>query len=160
MGYQIDQSGKIERTNKTTVVALANDNLKSIKITAVEKQRLLAALKEIEYPKTNYVYRVFATLIFILTRNEKLETLEIDKEYPGHESVIKDMFIHLYSHYNLKMPEIAFTLVGKKSSAHKIALPTFQAKLKPTVIVRAEEVLKMFYPNKKGRRSRSSRDNP
>lgn len=153
MKYQIDQSGKVESTNKATIIALANGKNKTIKITAVEKQKLLSAIKEIEYPKTNYIYRIFAAMIFILIKNEKFLTLEIDKEYSGHESVIKDMLIFLYSKSPLSMPEISFVLVGKKCNAHKVGILTFQDKLKPSIIVKAEEVLEVFYAKEKGRRS-------
>lgn len=158
--FQIDQSGKIEHTSKLTIVALANGKKKSIKISATEKQKLLAALKELEYPKTNYIYKFFATLIFILIKDEKIDTLEVDREYYGHESVIKDMLISLHSRYNLKMPDVTFLLIGKKSNSHKLALGTFQTKLKPTIIVQAEYVLEVFYAKEKGRRLHSGRNNP
>ena len=103
MSYQIDQSGKIEFTSRATVLALANGKVKSIKITAVEKQKLLKAVKEIESPKQNYVYKIFATLIFLMIRDEKIRTVEIDKEYPGHESIIKDTLIYLYSSNGLRL---------------------------------------------------------
>lgn len=160
MAYQIDQSGKIEKTNKATVVALANRKKKTVKITAIEKQKLLAALREIELPRTNYIYKVFAALIFILIKDEAVNTLEIDKEYTGHESIIKDTLIYLYRKINQSMPEITFLSVGKKSNSHRIALATFQSKIKPTIIVKGEKVLRILYVKEKGRRSRSSRDNP
>lgn len=159
MAYQIDQSGKIENTNRSTIVALANGKKITIKISAREKQKLLAGLKKLEWPKTNYVYKVFATLIFLLIRDEKIGILEVDREYFGHESVIKDILIHLYNKQNLRMPEVTFVLVGKKSNAHKIALATFQSTLKPTIIVKAEIVFEVLY-TKKGRRLRSGRNNP
>jgi hypothetical protein len=45
MTYHIDQSGKVEDTNKLTVVAYSNGKIKSVKIGGVEKQKLLAALQ-------------------------------------------------------------------------------------------------------------------
>ena len=66
MTYQIDQSGKIESTSKLTVVAVANGVIRSIVIKGVEKRRLITAMKNLDYPKTNYVYKIFAALIFMI----------------------------------------------------------------------------------------------
>lgn len=161
--YQIDQSGKIEQTNKPTVITLANGNAKTVKITAVEKRKLLKAVKEISHPKQNYIYRLFAVLIFILTGQQKLLQLEIDREYPRHESVIKDTLIYLYQKNRIALPDIEFILVGKKSKCHRTALAVFQQSAKADFIVKAEEVIKILYEkgvNKKGWRSSSKNDNP
>src|SRR5688572_2718300 len=115
MAYQIDQSGKIEDTARPTIVAFSNSKSGSIKISSSEKRHLLSAIKALEYPKQNYIYKIFATLIFILIRASRVQYLQIDIEYPGHNSVIKDTLIHLYGKYELQLPEIEFKLVGKKS---------------------------------------------
>ena len=169
MSYQIDQSGKIEHTNRPTIVSLANSKTHTIKITAAQKQKLLKAAKEITQPKLNYVYKIFAVFIFLITKDEKINQLEIDKEYPGHESVIKDTLIYLYKKYELTLPEINFVLVGKRSNCHKHALAVYQEKEKPNIIVKAEKIFEtLFLENpiggkkikRKGRRSSSVDDNP
>ncbi len=144
MSYQIDQSGKIEYTSRSTVVALANGKVRSIKISATEKQKLLKAVKEIETPKQNYIYKIFAILIFLLIK-ENVKSVEIDREYPGHESVIKDTLINLFSKYKLTLPEVSFILVGKKSNSHIKALAVYQEKEKPEVIIKAERVFETLY---------------
>lgn len=145
MSYQIDQSGKIEHTNKFTVIALANGKVKTIKITAAEKQRLVKAAKEITQPKKNYIYKLFAVLIFLITKDQKIALLEIDKEYPGHESVIKDTLIYLYKKYDLPLPEMDFVLVGRKSNCHKHALAVYRQKEKPTIIVKTEKIFETLF---------------
>lgn len=160
MAYQIDQSGKVEQTSWATVVALAGKQTRTLKISATEKRKLIRIISTFEYPKTNYVYRIFATLIFILIRSEKLLEFNIDKEYPSHESVIKDTLIYLFKKKGSTPPQIRFVLVGKKSDAHKAALQTFQGKLKPDKTLKAEAVLKLLYPNKKGWRLHSKRNSP
>lgn len=163
MSYQIDQSGKIEFTSKSTVLALSNGKSRTIKISAAEKQKLLRAVKEIEKPKQNYIYKLFATLIFLLIKGQTLKVVEIDKEYPGHESVIKDTLIYLFAKNRMKLPEISFVLVGKKSNSHIKALLVYQEKQEKDFIVKAEGVLEVLYGkrgNKKGWRSSSGNDNP
>ncbi len=145
MNFQIDQSGKLEHTNRPTIVCLANGYIKTIKITAPEKQKLLRTIKEIEFPKQNYIYKLFAVLIFLIVKKEKIKFLEIDKEYPGNESIIKDTLIHLYSKYEIVIPEISFVLVGKESNCHKGGIAVFQYKEKPNIIIKAEKILEVLY---------------
>lgn len=149
MRAEIDQSGKIEQTNKSTVIALANDQTRTLKITSTEKHRLILAVKRLEYPKKNYIYRLFATLVFILLKDRKAASVIIDTEYQGHESVIKDTLIFLFSKNSLILPEIHFGRVGKKSRAHKEGLAVFQGKHKAQTIIKAEEVLKSLYTKEK-----------
>ena len=148
MAYQIDQSGKIEQTNRATVVTLANGFTVTIKISAAEKQKLLKAVREIENPNTNYIYKIFAVMIFLLL-DKKIKYLAIDKEYPGHDSVIKDTLIYLSNKFGKKLPEISFTLVGKKCKAHKTALLTFQKRKKPDMIIKSEQIIEVLYVQKK-----------
>jgi len=65
---QIDQSGKVEDTNKLTIVALANGKLKSLKISAVEKQKLVKTMRILDYPKKAFIYKIFAGLVFLLIK--------------------------------------------------------------------------------------------
>lgn len=47
---EIDQSGKVEDTNKLTVVAFSNGKIKSLQISAREKQKLVKAMRGIDHP--------------------------------------------------------------------------------------------------------------
>ena len=96
MTYEIDQSGKVEDTNKLTVVAYANGKIKSVKIGSVEKQKLLAAMRARDHSKRNYLYKIFAALIYSLLADEKVDAVVIDREYFGHEAIIKGMIIQLW----------------------------------------------------------------
>jgi len=77
----IDQSGKIENTKNLTVVAYANGKSKSLKISAVEKRKLLRVLRITSERKKLITYEIFATLIFILIKEDKIKDLVIDIEY-------------------------------------------------------------------------------
>lgn len=149
MQIYIDQSGKVEDTSKLTIVAYANGIEKTLKISGVEKRKLIKTMRVLDYPKTTFIYKAFAGLIFLLVKNL------IDKEYPRHEPTIKEILLQLFQKHTLSIPEISFGLVGKQSRAHKIAIETFRGARKPDLVVKAKEVLKLFYKSdKKGRSSR------
>lgn len=159
MTYQIDQSGKIEQTNRLTSIAVANSRILVLKISAVEKQKLIKTLKEFNRPHTTFIYKIFSALIFILLKNERISQMVIDREYQGHEASIKEMLIQLFQKAGKKIPEIHFDYIGKASLAHKAALEAFRGELKPDIVVEAKEVLKLLYEktnkNKKGWRPHS-----
>src|ERR1041384_1449181 len=104
MTYQIDQSGKVEDTNKLTVVAYANGKIKSIKIGSTEKQKLLAAMRTLDYPKRNYAYKIFAALIYFLLADEIVDFVVIDREYVGHDVPIKRFLIYLLDKNGRSIP--------------------------------------------------------
>lgn len=173
MAYQIDQSGKIEQTNRQTVVALANGKKKTIKITSVEKQKLIKTILELDKPKKKYVHKIFGALLFLLLKDEGIkESIMVDKEYYGHEPDIKNILLQLFEKYQLKSPEIDFGLVGKKSPAHDSGIRVFRKEDKAVLVVKAKDILEVLYgkpkinkaslrvSTKKGWRSRSGRDNP
>jgi hypothetical protein len=70
----------------------------------------------------------------------------IDIEYPGHESKIKEHLINLLQRAGIKVPpaKIQFDFVRKKSNAHKLAIETFNGKVKPHLVIHVEDVLGEF----------------
>jgi hypothetical protein len=160
--YQIDQSGKIEQTNKPTVVALANGEVMTVKISAVEKQKLIKTIIELRRPHKTYKYDIFSALVFILLIQVYPVKVEIDKEYPGHEAGIKERIIQFFERMNKEPPEINFGLVGKKCQAHIRGLAVYKGKEKTNILVNSKDIISILYlkPNKKGWRPQSSRGNP
>jgi hypothetical protein len=142
---KVDQSGKIEDTHKLTVVAFGNGKAKSLQISAVEKRKLITTMRSLDYPKQTFVFRTFAALAFLLLKDEKMEEVIVDKEYPGHEGVIKDVILHLFTKTQQVAPSITFAEIGKKSGAHKTAIEVFRGERKPDIIVKAQDVLALFY---------------
>lgn len=163
MPHHIDQSGKIEDTNKLTVIAFANGKVKSLKITAVEKQKLIKVMREMDYPKKVFIFKIFACLIYVLLKDEKWhsgDALIIDREYKGHEGIIKDVLLHLFRETNNGEPAIQFSEVGRKSLAHLKAIAVFRGEVKPDIIVKAGDVLSILYKQKNLWSARSGRENP
>ncbi|MCL4390286.1 MAG: hypothetical protein M1484_00060 [Patescibacteria group bacterium] len=159
MAFYIDQSGKIEHTGQVTVIAFSNSKSKSIQIGAKEKQELIRLIRETDFPKKTFIYKIFSALVFLLLKSEATDSLIIDREYPGHEADIKLMIIQLFEREEENAPEISFTEIGKKAAAHKIALGVFNREIKPDIKVGTKELLEVIYGTKKCWRSRSSRDN-
>ncbi len=155
MKCYIDQSGKVENTSKLTIVAYANGKARSLKISAVEKRKLLSVMKKLDGLSATYIYKTFAALIFLLIKGERISEIVVDKEYPGHEGVIKNILKNLFEKGKLTFPEVGFSQITKKSPAHKIAINVYRGKSKPDLIVRSEDVLRVFFSNKKGWRSHS-----
>ncbi|MFH0857033.1 MAG: hypothetical protein V1860_03995 [bacterium] len=142
---EIDQSGKVEDTNKLTVVAFSNGKIKSLQISAREKQKLVKAMRGIDHPKQVFIFKIFACLIFLLINSEKEEYITIDKEYPGHEAIIKGMILSLFYKIKNKAPDIMFAEIGKKSMAHKTAIAIFRKERKADIIIRADDIIKLLY---------------
>ncbi len=155
MKCYIDQSGKVENTSKLTIVAFTNGKVKTLKITGREKRRVVRIMRTVEYPERVYIYQIFAALVFLLIKKEKIGEVIIDDEYVGHEPLIKDIIIKLYQKTKLKVPHIDFGLIGKDSEAHKVAIDAFRGRRKADIEVKSEEVLVLFYAKKKGWSSHS-----
>lgn len=155
MTYQIDQSGKIEDTNKLTVVAYADGKVKSITISSSEKQKLMNTMRGYDRPGKAFIFKAFAGLVYLLLKDENIKEVQIDKEYPGHEPLIKDLILQLFRKDNLLPPKIDFAFIGKDSPAHKIALEVYRGLKKPDKKISAKDILKLFYAKKKGWSSHS-----
>lgn len=129
--YQIDQSGKIEQTNRLTVVAVANGKTFSIRINAKDKKILKKIFREWDKPNI-FSIQVFAILIYVLLEKAQLNGIDvvIDKEYLGHEDLIKSYIIqlmHKFQKVGLSKENIEFGFVGKSSSAHYAAHSAFRS---------------------------------
>jgi hypothetical protein len=130
MKYQIDQSGKIEQTNKITVIAFSNSKHGSVKLAARNKRYLQDIYRQAGKPKS-YILQVFSALLYLLFEKHKLEKtmVIIDKEYMGHEALIKSYLIQLADKRNkikLSPENIGFGFVGKGSNVHGVASKAFK----------------------------------
>lgn len=146
MKYQIDQSGKIEQTSKNTVIAISNSFSKSIILKAKDKRALKDIYRTAGKPRV-FVIQVFSALIYLLLENAKIEkgAVYIDKEYPGHEDIIKsyiNQLIRKRGKINLEPNSIRFTLVGKTSDVHLLTYKYFKLG-KADYIAGKEDILAM-----------------
>lgn len=145
MQIYIDQSGKIEYTNKDTVIAYANKKQKSLLIKAKDKRKIKEIFREAGKPYI-FVYKTFAILIYLLIKKDlpKIQRIVIDKEYAGKEPLIKDFLLQIIrkkSKTLIDKEDIYFKQIGRKNNAHKKAINTYQGKDKADILVNCKNVL-------------------
>lgn len=143
MRVEIDQSGKIEDTNKPTVVCFSNSESRSILIKAKDKQQLQQIFRKAGKPKM-FVVQTFSCLIYQLLKDSllKIDQMVIDREYPGYENLIKSYLVQLAKadSKNLFSDVIHFTEIGRKSPAHLKAYQAYRKK-KADEKAEAEDIL-------------------
>lgn len=131
MKIEIDQSGKIESTNRLTVIAFSNRHGKSLLITAKDKKSIQSIFRKINQPRI-FISQVFAAAVYYLVKDElkNINTIIIDNEYMGHEKYIKKLIIKFLENDNIKTDkvQIYFRSIGKKSKAHDVAYKAFKTK--------------------------------
>ena len=146
MKIEIDQSGKIENTNKDTVIAFSDDNFGSLLIKAKDKREIQEIFRQAGKPRV-FIYKLFTILIFLLIKNhlKKVEEIVIDEEYPGKSALIKDLLLREIRKIRPRFlkENISFRQIGKKSKAHNIAYNTFKKKRKTDIVVN-KKILKFL----------------
>lgn len=138
---EIDQSGRVEETNRSTIVALADkNNAFTIELPARVKIELLNVYRRLGKPKAFPVI-VFSQLVFMTMLRSKLfpKILIIDIEYPSHENSIKNIIITSCKRFKKMAPEIYFSNIGKKDPAHISAWKTYTKNKKPNIILKIED---------------------
>lgn len=148
MIIEIDQSGKLEDTNKDTVIAcVGNHFYRSVLITSSEKRKLQAIFRNIGKPRM-YVYRVFTVLIFILIQRhlKKFDRIIIDQEYTGKEELLHNLIYNDIKKFNSKFDPniIVFQEIGKKSKAHILVYNVYKKRQHPDRVITAEDIMKII----------------
>ena len=150
MQVEVDQSGRVDQTNKATVLALANGMQRSILIPAGQKRKVVEVIKRRKPQWSTALVNVyiFSVLVYLLVKDhiEKLALIIIDKEFPGHEAVIKNRILTLCRRRGLVVhkDQIIFANIGKKSPAHKLAWRVYNQVVEPDKALSAHDVLVEF----------------
>lgn len=136
----VDQSGKVEQTNRDTVVAATNSRSAVVIIRSREKQRLYRYIAA--HRRKNLYLRVFAYAVFRAIENMIAPDIRIviDPEYYGKEHTIREMLLDLAAGKPdpLNPKRIVFERVGRRSKAH--ALSVLEAKPGRVIIIREKEL--------------------
>jgi hypothetical protein len=142
MLYTIDQSGKVEYTSKPTVIAAANGKPRTLWIAAREKRQLERLFRQAGKPSI-FVYKTFAILTFLLIKPQlhHVDSLCLDREYKGKESLIKKYLVEIIRRNDRPVPTIYFDHIGKHSQAHRLAIEVYRRHQEPKRVVTASHVV-------------------
>lgn len=151
MAYQLDQSGKVEQTERHTVLAcINNEESMTLLLKKSEKRKLQELFKRMNSLKA-FPYLTFSALIALLIRKlQPKHKIIVDREYVGHEDFIEEKVkSYLRQLKIIKMTRIEFGHVGKLSEAHKLAYQVAVGKKEPTMIVDSQQVITVILGTKK-----------
>lgn len=147
MRIGIDQSGKIEDTAKNTVLAIANDLSYAILLQAKDKRLLQEVFRDFLGKRRQFVYETFAVLLYLLVaKTHPKGRIIVDKEYPGHEPLIKLLLKKFDKNNRLKEVSLDFGQIGKSSPAHNLAYAVLKKKKRANKVVSFEEVINLLFP--------------
>jgi len=137
MKIEIDQSGKIENTEKPTVIAFSNSINRSVIMLSKDKKQIQNLFRKAGTPRI-FVYKTFAVLIYFLIKSKlkSINQILIDIEYPGYNRLIKQFLCELFTKNNIKFDSdfVHFKEIGKESNAHITAISAYRNKSAETKI--------------------------
>jgi hypothetical protein len=130
MPIEVDQSVKIEETQKDTILAFSDEQSSSITIPARAKREAFAYLVARRKKRKSAYLMIFSASLFILLREyltqgkDPEERIIIDVEYSGQDASIKAMFLRHAQSAGIELiaSRIVFAPVGRNSRAHVLAL--------------------------------------
>lgn len=142
MKYQIDQSGKIEQTNKDSVIAYSNSSKAAILIPRKLKRRLQEVFRLHGFTSL-FIYYLFSVGIYYLIEPLKQpEDITVDLEYPGKDKIISQFVFGLIEKNKKPKHHIRFARIGNQPPAHYAAKDVFDQKTRPNRILTMDEFIK------------------
>ncbi|MBM4402417.1 MAG: hypothetical protein FJ044_04190 [Candidatus Cloacimonetes bacterium] len=149
MRIEVEQSIRIDNTQKDTVLAFSNEISKAVRIPAQVKRKCLKILRNKGIGKKDVYLKLFAAALFILIKNDldKINAIAIDTEFSDRQNQ-QFIRITLCKHLqkagsNLSLDDINFKRIGKKSKAHQKAYNTHQGRTAADYKVKARELLEL-----------------
>lgn len=131
MEIEIDQSGKIENTNRKTVIAFSNGTNGAVVISAKDKKAIQKYFRKIGKPRL-FVHITFVALIYLMIKSslKNNDQIIIDREYPGYDDLITLLLKNLLkSGINRKRISVSIDQIGRKSPAHDLAWNELQLRI-------------------------------
>jgi len=144
MNIEIDQSNKVEQTDKDTIIGVSNGKSFTILIDRKIKRKLQEEFRRQGKPRL-FVYRTFIAGVVLALKYAQLKNLSqviIDKEYYGKDRMLKSIFLEMWSRFFKEIPEVSFEEIGKKSNVHNICYKIMKSG-RADRIVRFEELRRL-----------------
>ncbi len=142
MTYQIDQSGKVEQTNKDTVIAYANATQYAVLIPRRTKRIVQEIFRLHGFTKL-FIYFLFSVGVYYLLESLSKESeVVIDTEYPGKDNIILNFVNSLLKKNRKSTHNIRFARIGNRPPAHYAAKDVFDKKIKPDKVLTLEDIIK------------------
>ena len=107
MRLEINQSNKVEQTNKDTIIGLANEKTFTILINRKTKRKLQEEFRRGGKPRL-FIYRTFMAGVTLLLKYAQLKNLSqavIDEEYYGKDKILKSIFLEMWSRFFIRSEE-------------------------------------------------------
>jgi hypothetical protein len=141
MKYQIDQSGKIEQTNRVTVLAYTNRSDYAVLMPARVKRQLQEAFRQCGMTRV-FIYYVFAAGVYFLVKDIKRQSdITIDIEYPGKDKLKSEILASLLKACKRPAHHIRFSRIGNQPKVHYAAHDVFTSKLEPDKLLTLAEIV-------------------
>ena len=144
MDIEVDQSGKIERLNHHTIIAMSNEVQYCVKIPKQLKRKIIVENRNVKQIK----YKLFCIGIYYCLRRyiASHTVIIIDDEYHGANKMIKSVLLSYFKRDNKYFDSdlIKFGTIGKKSKAHYLAIETFRREHNPNEILTERQILKLL----------------
>ena len=151
MSLEVDQSGKIEQTERDTILCLSNDRWYAIRIPKKIKRTIQKMFRDsllIKY----FILITFSAALSILIKKTKPKTkIIIDEEYQNKEILIKNIIDKIFSKEKYK-PVIEFKSIGKSSNADFFAQEVGKKNLKANLTLNLQDILKEIKKTEVGKR--------
>lgn len=133
--YQIDQSGKIEQTEKNTVIGYSNGQKFTVLLSNKSKRQLQEAFRKLGLTQV-YIYITFACLVYFLVRKfSQKQDFTIDTEYTGKDKLIKENIKKLLIANKKPDHGIYFRRIGNKPKVHYVTHDVFNKEVNPNEII-------------------------
>ncbi|MEK7500182.1 MAG: hypothetical protein AAB649_06270 [Patescibacteria group bacterium] len=132
MRIEIDQSVKIEQLSRDTIIALSNDIEFTVTISSKIKRKLQQEFRTLGKQKL-FRYRTFMAGVVLLVHYAPLKNIPsvtLDREYAGHEKILRSMFFEMWTRYHSELPMFEIKEIGKRSRAHDVGYRTLKGKKK------------------------------
>lgn len=141
---EVDQSGKVEQSNRSTVLAYSNSHRYTVEILATTKQDALRRLREQGRSSRAAVQLVFVALLALLLKDviEQADAIMIDTEYTGQEAAIKSQLLMYLDRMRVRFDPnlVQFGQIGKRSPAHELAIGVTRGKVRANRRIAMDEL--------------------